>query len=130
VNGPPVNTSRTTLYRDKQNAKLMGVCAGIADYTGVNALWVRLGFIGLTFVAGGVTIPFYFAAGLLLNKKPPHLYVDREEQQYWQRVRQSPKRTAREIRARMRDIDRRLAEVETYYVSSNPRLTAEIERLR
>ena len=125
-----MNSSRTTLYRDKQNAKLMGVCAGIADYTGVNALWVRLGFIGLTFLAGGSTIPFYFIAGLLLNKKPPHLYVDREEQQYWQRVRQSPKRTAREIRARMRDIDRRLAEVETYYVSSNPRLTAEIERLR
>jgi phage shock protein C len=125
-----VNSPRTTLYRDKQNAKLMGVCSGIADYTGVNALWVRLGFIGLTFVAGGGTIPFYFIAGLLLNKKPPHLYVDREEQQYWQRVRQSPKRTAREIRARMRDIDRRLAEVETYYVSSNPRLTAEIERLR
>src|SRR5690606_42086702 len=102
----------------------MGVCSGIADYTGVNALWVRLGFIGLTFVAGGMTIPFYFLAGILLNKKPPHLYVDREEQKYWQRVRQSPKRTAREIRARMRDIDRRLAEAETYYVSSNPRIPA------
>ena len=125
-----MTSERTKFYRDKQNAKLMGVCSGIADYTGVNALWVRLGFIGLTFVAGGMTIPFYFLAGILLNKKPPHLYVDKEEQTYWQRVRQSPKRTAREIRARMRDIDRRLAEVETYYVSSNPRLTAEIERLR
>lgn len=125
-----MNTPRTTLYRDKQNAKLMGVCSGIADYTGVNAFWVRLGFLGLTFVSGGMTIPFYFVAGILLNKKPPHLYVDKDEQNYWQRVRQSPKRTAREIRARMRDIDRRLAEVETYYVSSNPRLTAEIERLR
>ena len=40
------------------------------------------------------------------------------------------KRTAREIRSRFRDIDRRLAEVETYYVTSNPRLSAEIERLR
>jgi phage shock protein C len=67
---------------------------------------------------------------MLLSKKPPHLYVDKEEQQYWQRVRQSPKRTAREIRARFRDVDRRLAEVEHHYVSSNPRLTAEIERLR
>jgi phage shock protein C len=45
-------------------------------------------------------------------------------------VRQSPKRTAREIRAAFRDVDRRLAAVETHYVSSNPRLTAEIERLR
>ena len=125
-----MNTPRTTLYRDKQNAKLMGVCSGIADYTGVNALWVRLGALMLTFMTGGMTIPFYFIAGILLNKKPPHLYVDKEETQYWQRVRQSPKRTAREIRSKFRDIDRRLADVETYYVTSNPRLNAEIERLR
>ena len=125
-----MNSPRTTLYRDKQNAKLMGVCSGIADYTGVNALWVRLGFIVLLFAGMGLLLPAYFIAGLLLNKKPPHLYVDKEETQYWQRVRQSPKRTAREIRSKFRDIDRRLADVETYYVTSNPRLNAEIERLR
>ena len=125
-----MNSPRTTLYRDKHNAKLMGVCSGIADYTGVNALWVRLGFLVLLFTVAPNLLPAYFIAGMLLSKKPPHLYVDKEEQQYWQRVRQSPKRTAREIRARFRDVDRRLAEVEHHYVSSNPRLTAEIERLR
>jgi phage shock protein C len=125
-----VTSKHTTLYRDKQNAKLMGVCAGIADYTGIDALWVRLGAFLMIGVTSGGIIPLYFLAGLLLNKKPAHLYVDRDEQRYWQRVRQSPQRTAREIRARFRDIDRRLAEVETYYVTSNPRLSAEIERLR
>ena len=124
-----MNSPRTTLYRDKQNAKLMGVCAGIADYTGINPFWVRLGFL-LLIPAWGFIIPLYFITGILLNKKPQHLYVDQDEQKYWQRVRQSPKRTAREIRSRFRDIDRRLAEVETYYVTSNPRLSAEIERLR
>ena len=125
-----MNSPRTTLYRDKQNAKLMGVCSGIADYTGINAFWVRLAFLLLLFSTGGAVLPVYFIAGILLNKKPQHLYVDQDEQKYWQRVRQSPKRTAREIRSRFRDIDRRLAEVETYYVTSNPRLSAEIERLR
>lgn len=124
-----MSSERTTLYRDKQNGKLMGVCAGIADYTGVNVFWVRLAAIIFTF-ATGIAIPAYFIAGMLLPKKPPHLYVDDQEQRYWQRVRQSPQRTAREIRARFRDIDRRLADVESYYVSSNPRLSAEIERLR
>ena len=124
-----MNSPRTTLYRDKQNGKLMGVCAGIADYTGINAFWVRLAFLLLLF-STGVALPIYFVAGLMLNKKPPHLYVDKDETKYWQRVRQSPKRTAREIKASFRDIDRRLAEVETYYVTSNPRLSAEIERLR
>ncbi len=125
-----MNDLRTSFYRDKQNAKLMGICAGIADYTGVNAMWIRLGFIGLVFMTGGGIIPFYFVAGLLANKKPPHLYVDRQEQQFWQRVRQSPTRTARDVRASFRDIDRRLADIELYYVSANPRLSDEIERLR
>jgi phage shock protein C len=125
-----VNTPRTTLYRDKQNSKLMGVCAGIADYTGVSVRWVRLGAVVLTLVTQGMTIPAYFLAGIFLPKRPQDLYVDKAEQKYWQGVRQSPARTAREGRARFRDIDRRLAEVETYYVTSNPRLSAEIERLR
>ena len=124
-----MNTPRTTLYRDKANGKLMGVCAGLEDYTGINAIWWRLAFIIMT-IATGFGIPIYFALGILAPKKPQHLYVDQDEQKYWQRVRQSPKRTAREIKARFRDIDRRLAEVETYYVTSNPRLSAEIERLR
>lgn len=125
-----MNTPRTTLYRDKQNAKLFGVCSGIADYTGVNAIWVRLGAIVSIPITSFLSIPAYIIAGMLLNKKPPHLYVEQEEQKYWQGVRQNPKRAAREVRARMRDIDRRLANVEAHYVSSNPRLTAEIDRLR
>ncbi|MEO5707193.1 MAG: envelope stress response membrane protein PspC [Alteraurantiacibacter sp.] len=123
-------TTHTTLYRDKQNAKIMGVCAGLADYTGVNALWVRLGFLVSLPMTGGMTLAAYVLMGLLLNKKPPHLYEDKQEQKYWQGVRQNPRRTVREVRARFRDVDRRLAEVEHFYVSSNPRLSDEIERLR
>lgn len=125
-----MNSPRTTLYRDKHNAKLMGVCSGIADYTGINVFWIRLVTFLSMWPTGGVSLLAYFFAGFILNKKPPHLYRDEGEQKYWQGIRQNPKRTAREIRASFRDIDRRLATVETHYVSSNPRLTAEIERLR
>jgi len=125
-----VNSPRTRFYRDKVNGKIMGVCAGIADYTGVDVLWVRLGAIALVLMGIGLIIPAYFLAGFFANKKPSHLYVDRGEQKFWQGVRQSPTRTAREVRASFRDIDRRLADVEAYYVTSNPRLSAEIERLR
>ena len=37
---------------------------------------------------------------------------------------------AREVRAQFRELDRRLADIELHYVSSNPRLSEEIERLR
>lgn len=124
-----MNSPRTSLYRDSHNAKIMGVCSGIAEYTGIEVFWLRIGMVALTVFLGWPLI-LYFIAGALLKKKPPYLYADKTEEKYWQRVRQSPSRSAREIRARFRDIDRRLAEVETYYVSNNPRLTAEIEQLR
>ena len=124
-----MNSERTRFYRDKFNGKLMGVCAGIADYTGVDVLWVRLAAVILTFTVG-FALPLYILVAMLAPKKPGHLYGNREEQKFWQGVRQSPARTAREVRASFRDIDRRLADVESFYVSNNPRLTAEIERLR
>ena len=125
-----MNSPRTRFYRDKVNGKVMGVCAGIADYTGVDVLWVRLGTVLLTLMGVGIIIPAYFVIGMFAEKKPTALYSDREEQRFWQGVRQSPGRTAREVRAQFRDIDRRLADIESFYVSSNPRLSAEIEKLR
>jgi phage shock protein C len=125
-----VTTDRTRLYRDKLGGKLLGVCAGIADYTGVDVNLVRAATVILTMMGVGIIVPAYFVGAMLLPVKPAGLYGDREEQRFWQGVRQSPGRTAREVRARFRDIDRRLAEIEQYYVSSNPRLAAEIERLR
>jgi phage shock protein C len=125
-----VNSPRTRFYRDKVNGKFLGVCAGIADYTGVDVMWVRIGAVLLTLMGSGIVIPAYFVVGFFADKKPAALYGDRQEQRFWQGVRQSPTRTARQVRAQFRDIDRRLAEIESYYVSNNPRLSAEIERLR
>ncbi len=124
--------TRTKYYLDKQNAKWMGVCAGIADYTGVNVLWVRIGAVLLTLLGGFPwTVIAYLAAGWMADKKPIHLYTDdKEEQKFWQGVRQSPARTTRDIRSRFREIDRRLADIESYYVSGNKQLADEIESLR
>ncbi len=125
-----MNSERTRFYRDKVNGKIFGVCAGIADYTGIDVLWVRLATVGLIMLGAPFIVPAYLVVGLFAAKKPPYLYTDRSEQKFWQSVRQSPTRTTREVRAQFRDIDRRLADIEAYYVSNNPRLSAEIERLR
>ncbi len=125
-----MNSPRTRFYRDKVNGKFLGVCAGIADYTGIDVMWLRLGAVGLTLMGTGLPLLAYFLIGMFAPKKPAGFYSDRIEQQFWQGVRQSPARTAKQVRAQFRDIDRRLAEVEAFYVTSNPRLSAEIERLR
>ena len=104
------------------------MCAGLADYTGIDVLWIRI--ITLALMLHGIGLLIYFAIGFLAPPKPASLYADRDEQRFWQGVRQSPQRTTREVRSRFRDIDRRLAAVEAFYVSSNPRLAQEIEALR
>ena len=98
-----MNSLRTRFYRDKQNGKFLGVCAGIADYTGIGLFWIRVGALLLIPITGGWIFPAYFVTGLLANKKPSSLYTDRGEQKFWQSVRQSPGRTAREVRAQFRD---------------------------
>ena len=123
LDGTVVSVALPSIGRDL-HASLDGLQWTVNGYT------LTLAALILLPALGPIILGAYFLAGMILNKKPPHLYVDQDESKYWQRVRQSPKRTAREIRGKMKDIDRRLAEVETYYVTSNPRLSAEIERLR
>lgn len=120
---------RTRYYRDKQNGKLAGVCSGLADYTGVETLWIRLGVIMLT-IAFGWPLIAYFVIAWLAPVKPIGLYSSREEQKFWQGVRANPSRSARDVRASFRELDRRLADIELYYTSRNKRLEDEIESLR
>lgn len=123
--------SRTRFYRDKQNGKIMGVCAGIADYTGFDVSLVRICMLAAFFMSGGSILPFYFIMGMVSPKKPQSLErVDREEKQFWQGVRASPTRAARDIRSRLKDIDRRLADIESYVTTENRSLAREIEQLR
>ncbi len=122
---------RTKYYLDKFHAKWAGVCAGLADYTGIDVLWVRVAAVVLTLMAGGWPIIIYIAVALLADKKPVALYQQSPEQQkFWQEVRKNPHRTTREVRAQFRDLDRRLADMERHYVSSNKRLADEIDSLR
>lgn len=123
--------SRTRFYRDKRNGKLFGVCAGIADYTGFDVNLVRVSFLAAVFMSGGSVLPFYFIAAMVTPTKPRQFELtDREERQFWQGVRASPARTARDIRSRLRDIDRRLADIESYVTTENRSLAREIEQLR
>lgn len=126
-----MSSPRTRFYLDKQNSKWSGVCAGIADYTGIDVTLVRIGVVGLTLLTGPWTIPAYFITAWMAPRKPLELYASsHEEQKFWQGVRANPRRTARDVRSRFREIDRRLADVETYVTSSNSRLAREIEELR
>ena len=127
---PGQPASRTRFYRDKRNGKLFGICAGIADYTGFDVNLVRVSFLAAVFMSGGSILPFYFIAAMVTPTKPRELErTDSEAQQFWQGVRASPARAARDIRSRFKDMDRRLADIESYVTTENRSLAREIEAL-
>ncbi|MDF7776762.1 envelope stress response membrane protein PspC [Sphingomonas sp. AOB5] len=125
-----MSASRTKFYLDKKNGKLFGVCSGLADYTGIEALWLRIGIILLTMMTSGMVIVAYVLIAMMAPAKPRELYTSDEDQKFWQGVRSNPKRSTAEVRSKFRDIDRRLADIEMYYTSRNTRLADEIDSLR
>jgi phage shock protein C len=111
---------------DKANGKIAGVCAGIGEHVGVDPTIVRIGFV-LAAVIGSLwlTLVAYAVLAFVGQKQgssrraPAHAAL------------RHPSRE--ETRERMRDIDRRMQEVETYVASAdsnNSRLAREIEELR
>ena len=104
---------------DKAEGKFLGVCAGIANHTGVDATLVRVALVLVTLLgAFPWTVIAYFIAAFA--------------GQPGRRGRQVPARIAarEESRERMRHLDLRMQAIETYVTSSNSRLAREIEDLR
>ena len=125
-----MSASRTKFYLDKQNSKWLGVCSGLADYTGIEVLRLRLGFVLLSFAMFPMNLIAYLLIAWMAPNKPQGMYENREDQKFWQGVRTNPRRSTAEVRSKFRDIDRRLGDIETYYTSRNTRLADEIESLR
>jgi phage shock protein C len=122
---------RTKFYLDKRNAKFLGVCSGIADFTGIDALWIRVGMVMGTLLGAGFLVIAYFVIAWIAEAKPYALYDDDADRSaFWQKARVAPQRTIRDVNSSFRDIDRRLRDIESYVTSSNRRLASEIDSLR
>ena len=110
-------------HLDKRNGKFLGVCAGIANYFGIDATFVRIAAVLVTLLgAAPWTFIAYGLAAFLAKPKTSGLY-DGDG-------RLTVRTSARELREEMRDIDRRMAEVDSYVAGSSGRLAREIEQLR
>lgn len=56
------------LYRSNTNKMLAGVCGGIGEYFNVDPTLVRLGFVALSFLAGGGLL-VYILATIIIPKE-------------------------------------------------------------
>ncbi len=119
------------LYLDKKNAKFSGVCAGIADYTGLDIGILRILTILLFFMgAAPFLIVAYVIMAWILEPKPGDLFESKEEDEFWRDVRIKPKTTIRDVRHKFREIERRLRSAEAHVTSKEYSLKREIDDLK
>src|SRR3954462_5049296 len=68
---PPMPPARPQLRRSRTDKILGGVSGGLAEYSGVDALLWRVGFVALA-LAGGTGVIVYLLLWLLMPAVPTH----------------------------------------------------------
>lgn len=60
-----MSVQSTGFRLDKRQGKIMGVCAGLADYSGIDLMLIRVLAVLLTLCGVGSTIILYLLVGLI-----------------------------------------------------------------
>lgn len=112
---------KTRFHLDKPNGMMMGVCAGLGRSFNVDPTFIRIGAVLVTLLgAFPWTLVAYGVAAWMGKARPIEGSDD-----------YAAGGSIRDYRESTRDLDRRLAEVDTYVASgSNRHLAKEIEELR
>ncbi len=122
------NMSHNRLYRNKKRGILAGVCAGIADWTGINLTALRVVVILLALPFTAVMIIGYLALALLVPAQPDNLYRDTEHEEFWQEVRKAPKDSVSTLNRRFKSLDQRLQRLEAWLTSPEYRINRELDK--
>jgi phage shock protein C len=113
------SSTRYRLWRDRDRGIIAGVCAGIADYIGVEPIVVRLAAVlGLVFFFPP-TIVVYVILAVVLRPKPRALYASPDEEAFWRGVGIAPADTLHSLKRKFADLEARLAQMESQVASGD-----------
>lgn len=110
------NTHR--LYRDPSHSWLGGVCAGIANYSGLPLLVVRVLAVLLLLSTGPIAVLTYIIMVFAVPKEPRDLYASPDAREFFQDAHREPVATIGQIRQQMRRVEHRLQRMEAYVTST------------
>ena len=118
------------LFRDKEHAVLAGVCAGIAEYFGLNRKGVRLvTFLFILFPPFfGFVIISYIVLAIVLPVKPGDLYENSQQAEFWRGVSNAPSDVFGALRHRFRELNHRLEKMEAFVTSREFEIDRELGR--
>lgn len=116
------------LYRDPANGILAGVCAGLANYFGLNRRCLRL----VVCISAVFFLPFvvisYVILAILLPVKPEELELNEEKAEFWRGVSNAPADVFSNVRHRFRELDLRLQKMEAFVTSREFEIDRELAR--
>src|SRR5215831_18352596 len=113
------SSARHRLWRDTDRGVIAGVCAGIADYLGIEPIVVRLVAVLCLVFFFPPTVVAYLILALVLRPKPPALYASRDEEAFWRDVGIAPADTLQSLKRKFADLEARLAQMEGQVVSGD-----------
>lgn len=116
------------LYRDKENAILTGVCAGLANYFGLCRKGLRVVVAISTIFFFPFVVPAYIILTLLLPVQPRNLYQDENQKNFWRDVSMAPSDVFGNLSHRFRELDLRLQKMEAYVTSKEFEMDRELGR--
>lgn len=116
------------LYRDRENAMLAGVCAGLASYFGLNRKGLRLITAVSTVFFMPFIVPAYIILAIVLPVKPQNLYQDESQEKFWRDVTMAPSDVFSRLSHRFRELDLRLQKMEAYVTSREFDMDRELGR--
>lgn len=128
-------SSQSQFRLNRREAKVMGVCAGIADHFDVDVTLVRVGLVVAILVGTPFVLLGYFAVGLIAKDGRPERQERREHRERAEHQEETPRprRSSEDMaaaRQRLRDLDARMQKLEDEVVTTNSTLAREIDSLR
>jgi phage shock protein C len=118
------------LYRDREHAMLAGVCAGIAEYFGLNRKGVRIATVLLLLLPPffAFVVVSYVVLAIVLPVKPSNLYETQEQAEFWRGVSNAPSDVFGALSHRFKELNMRLERMEAYVTSREFEIDRELER--
>jgi len=116
------------LYRDRENGIVAGVCAGLADYFGLNRKGLRVITALSTLFFMPFVVPAYIILAIILPVKPANLYKDESQEKFWRGVSMAPSDVFSNLSHRFRELDQRLQKMEAFVTSREFAMDRELGR--
>ncbi len=122
------------LYKNTKEKKILGVCAGIADYLEVDVTIVRILTVLAMLIPGSVVFIAYFIAYFILDEKPKASYTPKNTEyskvaETLEEANNSSRTTFKNCSRKFSAIHERLTRMEAYVTSSKFKLNREFKNI-